>query len=185
MGSDDGPCVVLSRRPDGATEPLAYTSPVDGTHSQGQASRTPWQAAVGGSVAAVAVPADESYLIPAEESGAWHPADGETAADLARLTASFPTPRAAVASSMDTFPTVRRKDEAQFDGDYRTRRVILDIYDALAESIRTGQPYQTRLDPPPADPRCCHPLRATMPQHGHAGPAGTDAQQPTALQSVS
>ena len=62
----------------------------------------------------------------------------------------------AVASIMDTFPSVRRKDEAQFDGDYRTRRVILDIYDALAESIRTGQPYQTRLDPPPADPRCCH-----------------------------
>lgn len=54
---------------------------------------------------------------------------------------------------------VRSKDEQKFDGDYRTKRVILEIYDALAESIRSGQPYQTRLDPPPADPRCCHPPR--------------------------
>ena len=115
----------------------------------------------------------------------WRPADGETAADLARLKASSPTPRDAVAYIMDTFPIVRRKDEAKFDGDYRTRRVILDIYDALAESIRTGQPYQTRLDPPPADPRCCHLPRAAMPQYGHDGAAGTGAQQPTALQSVS
>jgi hypothetical protein len=79
----------------------------------------------------------------------------------------------------------RRKDEAQWDGDYRTRRVILDIYDAMQESLHTGQPYQTRLDPPPADPRCCHPPRAAMPQHAHDGAAGTGAQQPTALQSVS
>jgi hypothetical protein len=27
----------------------------------------------------------------------------------------------------------------------------------MAEAMRTGKPYQTRLDPPPADPRCCHP----------------------------
>jgi hypothetical protein len=111
--------------------------------------------------------------LPAEESGDWRPTDGETAADLVRLKASFPTPRDAVASIMDTFPIVRRKDEAQFDGDYRTRRVILEIYDALAASRRTGQPYQTRLDPPPADPRCCHPPRAAMPQHAHDGPSAT------------
>src|SRR5216683_6142346 len=39
-------------------------------------------------------------IIPAEESGAWRPADGATAADLARLKASFPTTRDAVASIM-------------------------------------------------------------------------------------
>jgi hypothetical protein len=60
---------------------------------------------------------------------------------------------------LDTFPIVRRKDEANYNGDYRTKRVILEIYDALAESQRTGQPYATRLNPPPADPRCCHPPR--------------------------
>ena len=97
--------------------------------------------------------------LPAEANGDWRPAEGETAEDLARLKASFPTPRDAVAYIMDTFPIVRRKDEEKFDGDYRTKRVILEIYDAMQESIRTGQPYQTRLDPPPADPRCCHPPR--------------------------
>ena len=34
------------------------------------------------------------------------------------------------------------------------------IYDAMQESIRTGQPYQSRLDPPPAHPSCCHPRRS-------------------------
>ena len=58
---------------------------------------------------------------------------------------------------VNTFPIAERKDEAKFNGDYRTKRTILEIYDALAESIRTGQPYATRLDPPPADARCCHP----------------------------
>jgi hypothetical protein len=43
--------------------------------------------------------------------------------------------------------------------DHRTKRVILKIYDALAKPIRTGQPYQTRLDPPPADAMYCLPTR--------------------------
>ena len=51
-----------------------------------------------------------------------------------------------------------RKDEERH-GEYRTRRVILEIHDALDESIRTGKPCQTRFDPPPADPSCCHPTR--------------------------
>lgn len=38
-----------------------------------------------------------------------------------------------------------------------TKRVILEIYDAMVEAERTGVPYQTRLDPPPADPRAAHP----------------------------
>jgi hypothetical protein len=50
---------------------------------------------------------------------------------------------------MDTFPIVKRKDEAAH-GDYCTKRLILEAYDAMAEAIRTGTPYQTRLDPPPA-----------------------------------
>lgn len=57
---------------------------------------------------------------------------------------------------MDTFPIVRKNDE-RAHGDYRTKRVILEIYDAMAEAARTGKPYQTRLDPPPADPRIAHP----------------------------
>jgi hypothetical protein len=80
------------------------------------------------------------------------------ATSLTPLLSAFPTPRDAVAYIMDTFPIVKRKDEEKYD-DYRTKRVILEIYDAMQESIRTSQPYQTRLDPPPADPRCCHPTR--------------------------
>ncbi len=73
------------------------------------------------------------------------------------LTKSFPTPRDAVSYILDTFAIVKRKDEAKYNGDYRTKRVILEIYDAHTESMRTGHPYKTRLDPPPADARCCHP----------------------------
>ncbi|MFN9291792.1 MAG: hypothetical protein ACK6EB_27265, partial [Planctomyces sp.] len=69
----------------------------------------------------------------------------------------FPTPRDAVSYIMDTFPIVRRKDEEKHNGDYRTKRVILEIYDAMQSALRTGHPYQTRLDPPPADPRVAHP----------------------------
>jgi hypothetical protein len=96
--------------------------------------------------------------LPAEANGDWRPTGGETAEDLAHHKASFPTSRDAVAYIMDTFPIVRRKDEEQW-GEYHTKRVILEIYNAMQEAIRRGQPYQTRLDPPPADPRCCHPPR--------------------------
>ena len=59
---------------------------------------------------------------------------------------------------MDTFPIVRKHDE-KAHGEYRTKRVILEIYDALAESTRTGTPYQPRLDPVPASFRCVHKPR--------------------------
>jgi hypothetical protein len=57
-----------------------------------------------------------------------------------------------VAYILDTFPIVRRKDEEKHHGDYRTKRVILEIYYEMLAAIRTGQPYQTRLDPPPGPP---------------------------------
>jgi len=56
---------------------------------------------------------------------------------------------------MDTFPIVKRKDEAQY-GEYRTKRVILEIYDDLQRAMATGEPYRTRLDPPPGDPGAAH-----------------------------
>jgi hypothetical protein len=96
--------------------------------------------------------------LPAEADGEWCRAEGEGAEELARLIARFQTPRHAVAYIMDTFPIVKRREEEKW-GDYRTKRVILEIYDALADAIRTGQPYQTRIDPPPADPRNCHPAK--------------------------
>ena len=56
---------------------------------------------------------------------------------------------------METFPVVKRKDETAHD-EYRTKRVILEMYDAMAEAMRTGEPYQTKLDPPPGDRRAAH-----------------------------
>ncbi|HXD30647.1 MAG TPA: N-6 DNA methylase [Pyrinomonadaceae bacterium] len=60
---------------------------------------------------------------------------------------------------LDTFPILKRKDEVKYNGDYRTKRVILEIYDEMAHAIATGAAYQTRLDPPPADPAVAHPPR--------------------------
>ena len=59
---------------------------------------------------------------------------------------------------IDTFPIVKRKAE-QKHGEFRTKRVILEIYDAMQRAIETGEPYKTLLDPPPADPRVAHPPR--------------------------
>jgi len=59
---------------------------------------------------------------------------------------------------LDTFPIVKRKDEEKF-GTYRTKDRILELYDALAECQRTGKPFVSSLNPPPADARCCHPAK--------------------------
>ncbi len=63
---------------------------------------------------------------------------------------------------METFPIVKRKDVKKH-GDHRTKLQILDIYDAMQRAIDTGEPYQTLLDPPPADPRVAHPPRDEEP----------------------
>jgi type I restriction-modification system DNA methylase subunit len=63
---------------------------------------------------------------------------------------------------MDTFPILEKRDEQQF-GEYRTKRVILEIYDEMAQAIGSNTPYQTRLDPPPADPAVAHPPRFQLP----------------------
>jgi hypothetical protein len=51
---------------------------------------------------------------------------------------------------LETFPIVKRKDESAHS-EYRTKRVILEIYDEMKRAIETGASYQTRLDPPPAN----------------------------------
>jgi Eco57I restriction-modification methylase len=49
---------------------------------------------------------------------------------------------------METFPIVKRRDEQRY-GKYRTKELILEVYDAMAEAIRSRKPYQTILSPPP------------------------------------
>ena len=43
---------------------------------------------------------------------------------------------------METFPIVRRKDKARV-GEYRTKRLILDVYDRMAAAIADGPPFDT------------------------------------------
>lgn len=84
---------------------------------------------------------------------------GEWSREPESLTVCFPTPRHAVDYIMDTFPIVKQRDEDRFEN-YRTKETILEIYDDMAEAIRAGKPYKTRLDPPPADPRVAHPPKS-------------------------
>ena len=72
---------------------------------------------------------------------------------------------------METFPIVKRKDEAAH-GEYRSKRVILEMYDQMAAlpTVRVPAPklehgeievpdlsqWVTPLEPPPADPRAAH-----------------------------
>jgi hypothetical protein len=74
----------------------------------------------------------------------------------AELLAAFPTPRHAVEHILGTFPIVQRQEEEKY-GHYRSKETILRIYDAMGEAARTGTAWQSPLDPPPGDPRCCHP----------------------------
>ncbi|MBU3749524.1 MAG: hypothetical protein FGM52_03590 [Mycobacterium sp.] len=46
---------------------------------------------------------------------------------------------------METFPIVKRKDIAEH-GEYRTKRMILEIYDAMAEAEKCGVPYRSPFD---------------------------------------
>jgi hypothetical protein len=60
---------------------------------------------------------------------------------------------------LDTFPVVRKNDEKAHDGKYRTQRLILECYDAMAKAALTGKSYETLLAPPPAAPQVAHPRR--------------------------
>ena len=72
---------------------------------------------------------------------------------------------------METFPIVKRKD-GQAHGEYRTKRVILEMYDQMAALPKIEVPhpkgleeeylvpdvtqFETWLSPPPADPSVAH-----------------------------
>ena len=47
---------------------------------------------------------------------------------------------------METFPIVKRKDEAKY-GEYRTKRVILEMYGAMQQAMETGAPYRSIVSP--------------------------------------
>jgi hypothetical protein len=61
---------------------------------------------------------------------------------------------------MGTFPIVERRDIERL-GEYRTKRLVLDCYDAMAKAADAGEPYAGLLDPPPSDPSAAHRPTAT------------------------
>lgn len=60
---------------------------------------------------------------------------------------------------IDSFTVLRKYEEADH-GEFRTKRMVMEIYDAMAEAMKEGRAYQSPLDPPVADERCCHPVAA-------------------------
>lgn len=68
---------------------------------------------------------------------------------------------------METFPIVKRKDEAHH-GSYRTKETILQIYDQMKSAMETGRSYQTPLNPPPGPPETWPPdPEEPWPSHIH------------------
>lgn len=63
--------------------------------------------------------------------------------------------RADAAYILDTFPIVRRKDEAAH-GTYRTRDTILALYDQFADCAAAQSAFVSPLDPPPATLAAAH-----------------------------
>ena len=60
-----------------------------------------------------------------------------------------------IAYILDHFEGVAKDDTRCWD-EYRTKRLILERYDAMEEAARSGQAYVSVLDPPPADPSIAH-----------------------------
>lgn len=53
-----------------------------------------------------------------------------------------------VAYILDTFAVLRGKEESRYH-EFRTKRVMLEVFDAMQLAIDTGEPYRTILDPAP------------------------------------
>ncbi len=51
---------------------------------------------------------------------------------------------------LSTFPIVNRKDIAEH-GEERTRRLVLEAYDAIAAAVESSEPFVSALDPPPGE----------------------------------
>ena len=74
---------------------------------------------------------------------------------------------------LDSF-TVLRKYEERDHGEFRTKRLVLTSYDAMAKAKASDAAYETPLSPPPADISLCHSADrtevATIPKSVHLPP---------------
>lgn len=75
---------------------------------------------------------------------------------------------------LDSFTVLRKYEEGDHD-EFRTKRLVLEIYEQISEAKQAGCAYQTRLNPVPADPSCCHfsaPLSTKARVIGKTGSGG-------------
>lgn len=63
---------------------------------------------------------------------------------------------------LDSFTVLRRYEERDH-GEFRTKRLVLTAYDAMAKAKEQGAAYVTPISPPPADPNLCHPATVREP----------------------
>ena len=59
---------------------------------------------------------------------------------------------------LDSF-TVLQKYEERDHGEFRTKRLVMAAYEAMAKAKEQGTAYVTPLSPLPADPELCHPTK--------------------------
>ena len=59
-------------------------------------------------------------------------------------------------------------------GRSRPRQAILEVYDEMAEAMKAGKPYQTRLDPPPGPPVDAEGNFLPLPEWRPSGPRPAD-----------
>jgi hypothetical protein len=67
---------------------------------------------------------------------------------------------------LDTFNVLREREQ-RTSGEYRTKRLILDRYDAMSTAVRSGSPYRSDLDPSPGEGRR-HPAEPSLAAPGRA-----------------
>lgn len=63
---------------------------------------------------------------------------------------------------LDSF-TVLRKYEERDHSEFRTKRLVLNMYDAMAKAKEQGTAYVTPISPSPADPSLCHSAEVLEP----------------------
>ncbi len=74
---------------------------------------------------------------------------------------------AQVSFANDFLDSIDPPDYKRCFGQQGTKRLILEVFDAIALADRKGTEYETMLDPPPADPSLCHP-ESTRPSWARA-----------------
>jgi SOS-response transcriptional repressor LexA len=62
----------------------------------------------------------------------------------------------------DSFPVLKKNEESKL-GEFRTKRLVLAMYDAMAEAQLTATAFASPLAIPPADPRAAHPATEIAP----------------------